>query len=70
MGTKFISMTTQIFKFLQLIERLKNGEQVEFETLPKKCYPISYNAILRYDHSYEPGSVVSSANQFALRSFF
>ncbi|EFO25469.2 hypothetical protein LOAG_03013 [Loa loa] len=46
-----------------LMKRLKNGEQIEFETLPKKCHRISYNVILRYDHSYEPGAVLSSMDR-------
>ncbi|CAG9538600.1 unnamed protein product [Cercopithifilaria johnstoni] len=46
-----------------LMERLKSREQIEFETLPKKCYPIPYNVILRYDHSYEPGAVLSSTDR-------
>ncbi|VDK80636.1 unnamed protein product [Litomosoides sigmodontis] len=46
-----------------LIERLKSGEQIEFEALSKKCHPISYNVILRYDHSYEPGTVYTSTDR-------
>uniref|UniRef100_A0A0R3S4U5 ATPase_AAA_core domain-containing protein n=1 Tax=Elaeophora elaphi TaxID=1147741 RepID=A0A0R3S4U5_9BILA len=46
-----------------LMERLKSGEKIEFETFPKKCHLISYNVILRYDHSFEPGAVLSSTDR-------
>ncbi|KAL3989675.1 hypothetical protein ACH3XW_28635 [Acanthocheilonema viteae] len=46
-----------------LMEQLKSEEQIEFEALPKKCHSISYNVILRCDHSYEPGTVLSSTDR-------
>ncbi|VDO48189.1 unnamed protein product [Onchocerca flexuosa] len=41
----------------------KSGEQIEIEPLSKKSHFISYNVILRHDHSYEPGAVLSSTDR-------
>uniref|UniRef100_A0AAF5Q4E7 ATPase AAA-type core domain-containing protein n=2 Tax=Wuchereria bancrofti TaxID=6293 RepID=A0AAF5Q4E7_WUCBA len=42
-----------------LMKRLKSEEQTKFETLSKKCHFISYNVMLRHDHSYEPRTILS-----------
>ncbi|VDK89404.1 unnamed protein product, partial [Onchocerca ochengi] len=46
-----------------LMKQSKSEKQIEIEALPKKCHFVSYNVILRNDHSYEPGAVLSSTDR-------
>ncbi|KAM3729028.1 Enhanced level of genomic instability [Dirofilaria immitis] len=60
---QFYSGEENINSLQTLMKESKGGEKIEIETLPKKRHLISYNVMLRHDHSYEPGAVLSSTDR-------